>query len=215
MSSWLTSFEGSSYLRHSKQCLENSVSSPRQKSCRQCSKAKARCDQRRPSCSRCSFRNDSCEYTTSRARQRQISINASTRSSRSLDELSQATNTNTNIPSLIDNDIDFSNDQTIESSLPSNSSKIGAQIVNNDTLLTSTSNLTRSSNYDPSLMRQGSSPENELAPEGLSSGTTQSYGISPPQSTSANDSISSMRERWLYPYLEQSPPSVVALKHSV
>lgn len=57
--------QGSSYIRHSKQCgLGESPGPPRQKSCYQCSKAKTRCDQRYPSCSRCLSRKESCKYAT-------------------------------------------------------------------------------------------------------------------------------------------------------
>ena len=138
----------------------------------------------------------------------QVSNNVRTRRSKSRDELSS----NTSIPTFINNEINFSNDQLTEGSLPSS---IDAQNLNNTAPLDSTSDLIRSSQYDPSLETQGNNSENRLQSEGLSAEVAHSYGISPPQSISANDNISSMRERWLYPYLEQSPPSVVALKHSV
>lgn len=51
-------------MRHTKQCLEQSEVTPRQKSCHECSSAKSRCDQQRPRCSRCVERNARCEYVS-------------------------------------------------------------------------------------------------------------------------------------------------------
>ena len=57
--------KGSSWTRHSRKCLEGILSGSRQKSCRQCSDSKLRCDRLRPTCSRCSTRGDECEYIPS------------------------------------------------------------------------------------------------------------------------------------------------------
>jgi hypothetical protein len=50
-------------VRHLKLCARPKSVSVRQKSCRQCSFAKARCDLERPRCSRCISRNSTCQYT--------------------------------------------------------------------------------------------------------------------------------------------------------
>ncbi|KAF2195796.1 hypothetical protein K469DRAFT_544822 [Zopfia rhizophila CBS 207.26] len=52
----------SSLIRHSKRCTPGPAPSLRQKSCRQCTTSKTRCDLRRPKCSRCEQRDTSCEY---------------------------------------------------------------------------------------------------------------------------------------------------------
>ncbi|KAH8591457.1 hypothetical protein B0O99DRAFT_269618 [Bisporella sp. PMI_857] len=55
----------SSVIRHSKRCMQPRSHSIRQKSCRECSTAKTRCDLKRPICTRCALRKTSCNYTTS------------------------------------------------------------------------------------------------------------------------------------------------------
>ncbi|KAF2108616.1 hypothetical protein BDV96DRAFT_255835 [Lophiotrema nucula] len=52
----------SSLVRHSKRCAPGPAPSLRQKSCRQCTNSKTRCDLRRPRCSRCESRDTLCEY---------------------------------------------------------------------------------------------------------------------------------------------------------
>ncbi|ORY11787.1 hypothetical protein BCR34DRAFT_314105 [Clohesyomyces aquaticus] len=52
----------SSLIRHSKRCVPGPAPSLRQKSCRQCTNSKTRCDLRRPKCSRCEQRGALCEY---------------------------------------------------------------------------------------------------------------------------------------------------------
>ena len=69
-SCWTTAFwlaAESSLVRHSKICSDRAhkARSARQKSCRECSAAKTRCDLRRPICSRCSMRDTSCQYAVS------------------------------------------------------------------------------------------------------------------------------------------------------
>ncbi|KUJ18407.1 uncharacterized protein LY89DRAFT_47862 [Mollisia scopiformis] len=54
----------SSLVRHLKLCTRPRVASLRQKSCRQCSHAKAKCDLQRPTCTRCSSRGVPCNYLT-------------------------------------------------------------------------------------------------------------------------------------------------------
>ncbi|KAI0970477.1 hypothetical protein F4678DRAFT_472969 [Xylaria arbuscula] len=52
----------SSLVRHAKRCTLEPRPSVRQKACRTCIVAKARCDLQRPTCSRCNSRNIPCEY---------------------------------------------------------------------------------------------------------------------------------------------------------
>ncbi|KAF2244906.1 hypothetical protein BU26DRAFT_89082 [Trematosphaeria pertusa] len=52
----------SSLVRHSKRCTPGPAPSLRQKSCRQCTSSKTKCDLRRPKCSRCELRDTPCEY---------------------------------------------------------------------------------------------------------------------------------------------------------
>ncbi|KAI1358236.1 hypothetical protein F5Y08DRAFT_322319 [Xylaria arbuscula] len=52
----------SSLVRHAKRCTLEPRPSGRQKACRTCIVAKARCDLQRPTCSRCSSRNQPCVY---------------------------------------------------------------------------------------------------------------------------------------------------------
>ncbi|KAF2478214.1 uncharacterized protein BDR25DRAFT_206563 [Lindgomyces ingoldianus] len=54
----------SSLIRHSKRCTPGPAPSLRQKSCRQCTNSKTRCDLQRPKCSRCEQRDSLCEYIT-------------------------------------------------------------------------------------------------------------------------------------------------------
>lgn len=54
----------SSLVRHLKLCTRPRPASLRQKSCRQCAFAKAKCDLQRPNCSRCSLRGVACTYVT-------------------------------------------------------------------------------------------------------------------------------------------------------
>ncbi|KAI0875725.1 hypothetical protein GGS24DRAFT_275244 [Hypoxylon argillaceum] len=49
-------------MRHAKRCTLEPTPSVRQKACRSCIIAKARCDLQRPTCSRCSTRNVQCVY---------------------------------------------------------------------------------------------------------------------------------------------------------
>jgi hypothetical protein len=49
-------------VRHSKRCLANVRSVPRQKSCEQCIRAKSRCTLTRPECERCLTKGLSCHY---------------------------------------------------------------------------------------------------------------------------------------------------------
>lgn len=51
-------------MRHLKLCTRPRPTSLRQKSCRQCAFAKAKCDLQRPNCSRCSLRGVACTYVT-------------------------------------------------------------------------------------------------------------------------------------------------------
>ncbi|KAK2740498.1 hypothetical protein FQN55_008841 [Onygenales sp. PD_40] len=55
----------SSLVRHSKRCMDGRSESLRQKSCRDCSAAKTRCDLKRPACSRCELRQTVCRYPVS------------------------------------------------------------------------------------------------------------------------------------------------------
>lgn len=52
----------SSLVRHSKRCLHNFKIPTRQKSCRQCTSAKSRCDLQRPHCGRCQTRSLDCDF---------------------------------------------------------------------------------------------------------------------------------------------------------
>ncbi|KAI1132855.1 hypothetical protein F5Y10DRAFT_170911 [Nemania abortiva] len=52
----------SSLVRHAKRCTLEPTPSVRQKACRSCIFAKARCDLQRPACSRCDGRNIACVY---------------------------------------------------------------------------------------------------------------------------------------------------------
>jgi hypothetical protein len=52
----------SSLLRHAKRCTLEPTPSVRQKACRSCIFAKARCDLQRPACSRCDTRDIPCVY---------------------------------------------------------------------------------------------------------------------------------------------------------
>jgi hypothetical protein len=51
-------------VRHIKSCASGRPVSVRQKSCRQCSITKTKCDLDRPTCSRCTLKGASCEYLT-------------------------------------------------------------------------------------------------------------------------------------------------------
>ncbi|KAI0408477.1 hypothetical protein F4802DRAFT_594408 [Xylaria palmicola] len=53
----------SSLVRHAKRCTLDPTPSVRQKACRSCVVAKARCDLRRPVCSRCGSRSVPCTYS--------------------------------------------------------------------------------------------------------------------------------------------------------
>jgi hypothetical protein len=57
--------EESSLVRHLKRCMSERPASLRQKSCRQCSDSKVKCDLQRPSCSKCVLRRDMCKYLVS------------------------------------------------------------------------------------------------------------------------------------------------------
>ncbi|KAI3324305.1 hypothetical protein HD806DRAFT_494690 [Xylariaceae sp. AK1471] len=52
----------SSLVRHAKRCTLDPIPSVRQKACRNCIAAKARCDLQRPACSRCNSRDNPCVY---------------------------------------------------------------------------------------------------------------------------------------------------------
>ncbi|KAI0459162.1 hypothetical protein F5B21DRAFT_457425 [Xylaria acuta] len=52
----------SSLVRHAKRCTLEPTPSARQKACRNCVEAKARCDLKRPTCSRCDVRSIPCAY---------------------------------------------------------------------------------------------------------------------------------------------------------
>ncbi|PSN61532.1 hypothetical protein BS50DRAFT_153238 [Corynespora cassiicola Philippines] len=52
----------SSLVRHSKRCTPGPAPSLRQKSCRQCTSSKTKCDLQRPKCSRCAQRGTMCQY---------------------------------------------------------------------------------------------------------------------------------------------------------
>ncbi|KAH7118740.1 hypothetical protein B0J11DRAFT_74339 [Dendryphion nanum] len=54
----------SSLVRHSKRCTPGPAPSLRQKSCRQCTGSKTKCDLQRPRCGRCKQRDTPCEYFT-------------------------------------------------------------------------------------------------------------------------------------------------------
>jgi hypothetical protein len=54
-------------VRHSRKCLERTLTSSRQKSCRQCANSKVRCDKSRPACARCTIRGNRCGYVESPA----------------------------------------------------------------------------------------------------------------------------------------------------
>ncbi|KAI0554071.1 hypothetical protein F4679DRAFT_529369 [Xylaria curta] len=55
----------SSLVRHAKRCTLEPTPSVRQKACRNCVEAKARCDLKRPTCSRCDARSVPCAYPRS------------------------------------------------------------------------------------------------------------------------------------------------------
>ncbi|KAI1758135.1 hypothetical protein F4782DRAFT_476710 [Xylaria castorea] len=55
----------SSLVRHAKRCTLEPTPSVRQKACRNCVEAKARCDLKRPICSRCDVRNIPCAFPCS------------------------------------------------------------------------------------------------------------------------------------------------------
>ncbi|KAI1737482.1 hypothetical protein F4680DRAFT_428763 [Xylaria scruposa] len=55
----------SSLVRHAKRCTLEPTPSVRQKACRHCVEAKARCDLKRPICSRCDVRSIPCAYPRS------------------------------------------------------------------------------------------------------------------------------------------------------
>ncbi|KAI0187584.1 hypothetical protein EV127DRAFT_436230 [Xylaria flabelliformis] len=55
----------SSLVRHAKRCTLEPTPSVRQKACRNCVEAKARCDLKRPICSRCDIRSIPCAYPRS------------------------------------------------------------------------------------------------------------------------------------------------------
>ncbi|KAF2653022.1 hypothetical protein K491DRAFT_695081 [Lophiostoma macrostomum CBS 122681] len=62
----------SSLIRHSKRCTPGPAPSLRQKSCRQCTTSKAKCDLRRPTCGRCEQRGSQCEYVVPMTRGAQV-----------------------------------------------------------------------------------------------------------------------------------------------
>jgi hypothetical protein len=80
-----------------------------------------------------------------------------------------------------------------------------------NTPLTPTSNLTRSSRYDSLLNRPNDFTEFECLP----TETAASAYVSPKQPTSANESIASMRERWMYPYISGVPAKIQALHQNI
>ncbi|PVI06126.1 hypothetical protein DM02DRAFT_35172 [Periconia macrospinosa] len=65
----------SSLVRHLKRCLSGLKAPSRQKSCQNCSTAKAGCDLQRPSCGRCQARSLRCEFLAIRESSRATSEN--------------------------------------------------------------------------------------------------------------------------------------------
>ncbi|KFX94412.1 hypothetical protein O988_06321 [Pseudogymnoascus sp. VKM F-3808] len=200
----------SSYTRHTKQCLEQSEVTPRQKSCHECSSAKSRCDQQRPRCSRCVERNARCEYVSSKKvnHANPSNSNAQLPHSQGYDEMrnvflqaqgteqqtwnGQITSLDYSPPSgqgMSDQNVPEPSEQSSNHSTPlSNATSCASATLSHRTIDTAAT-----SNQSP---KDGGYPEQtgQLVPDA---------------------DFSVLRDRWLYPYIEPSPLSYALREQSM
>ncbi|KAH6682460.1 hypothetical protein B0J14DRAFT_573639 [Halenospora varia] len=186
----------SSYLRHAKVCGTGIANGPpRQKSCRQCVKAKTRCDQRHPSCSRCASQNRICEYTHGSNRsERQVPevvLNSRPLVEPTLGFLTKG-------PSICSQDIAVFPVRPHDPDAPIASGHPGTpESLDKPSPAASSSFCDQT---DPSLLTITATPT-----------------LNGPTSNLSHQShdINAIRDRWLYPYVEGSPAQHAVVGHSV
>lgn len=203
----LTRLIGSSYVRHSKKCLESTITaSPRQKSCFLCAAAKAKCDQKRPKCTRCTDRNVPCKYARSRSQGRgeQTSLQRSSTpisrdSASPLNEDLEGDVVPSVSPKVIFEDQRWqTSPQSIVDRTPDTPNSVSVL----ETLQVSFA-------IRPEA-RQDTS-------ESLISNAADTIFTNAHSSTAAppSNNITQIRDRWLYPYIEKSPEKHAVMKQSM
>ncbi|KFY13567.1 hypothetical protein V491_06360 [Pseudogymnoascus sp. VKM F-3775] len=204
----------SSYTRHTKQCLEQSEVTPRQKSCHECSSAKSRCDQQRPRCSRCVERNAHCEYVSGKNINRASQANPQNSNAqlphkRGSDEIEIAS-----LATLGAEQQTWNGQITSMDHLPPN--RHGVPDQNIPVAPEHSSNHSTPLSTDALSCASATLSNRTIETEATSNQSPKDLG-SPEQTGQLvpNEDFNVIRDRWLYPYIEPSPLSYALREQSM